>query len=157
MWGLISKVPSFPQNHFPPSGRKIFRGIPSTIETSGTGTFYALVDSHGNWTSNPSWNLYAIQLSNGSVKWHHNLTLGNQANAQPDLYLHNGELYLVGAGSNLSLNETGNVVSNGSYALYIVPFNQSDGNAGMVQSIAMPLNFSQSGTFSVYGSYLYAS
>ena len=146
-----------PSEPLPALWQKNLSGIPSTIETSGTGTFYVLVDSHGNWTGNPPWNLYAIQLSNGSVKWHHNLTLRNQANAQPELYLHNSELYLVGAGSSLSLNGTGNVISNGSYAMYIVPFNQSDGNAGKVQSIAMPLNFSQSGTFSVYGSHLYAS
>lgn len=89
------------------------------------------------------------------MDWHHNLTLSNPGNIQPDLYLRGGILYFVGCGDALTID--GSNVINGSFALFAIPINESNGQTGEVKSIALPAEFSITGTFVAYANVLYVA
>ena len=150
-------IGTFASEPFPALWQSNFSGTPSAIETSANGVMYFLVDNSLNWADNTTWQVYAVQLSNGGIAWHHNLTFANPGNAQPQLYIHNGSLYVIGAGSTLYVNGSIAPDMNASFSIYAIPINASNGHMGIVQSISSSSNFSTSGAIAVHGSLLYAA
>lgn len=148
----------FPSEPMPALWQSNFSGTPSTIETSANGTVYFLVDSNTSWNGEAvNWQLYSIQLSTGKILWEHNISIYGAGNAKPQLYLHGGQLYFIGPGGNGSVNSSIAGRSNSPYAIYVVQYNQSTGSTVRVQAIDTSVNFSVSGIFAVYGSYLYTA
>ncbi|MCL5438025.1 MAG: hypothetical protein M1148_02360, partial [Candidatus Thermoplasmatota archaeon] len=150
-----AQVPSEPM---PALWQSNFSGVPSTIETSANGTIYFLVDSNTSWSGEVvNWQLFAVKLSSGMILWKHNISLHGPGNAQPQLYLHGGQIYFIGTGSNISAEGAMTSGSNGPYAIYVVQYNQSTGSKAEVQAIGLPSLFSVSGIFAVHGSFLYTA
>ena len=139
---------SLPSEPLPSIWQENFSATPSSIETTANGVMYFLVDNNDTWTNSVvSWDLIAVELSNGNIIWHHNVTLASN-NILPELYICNEILYLISDGGYLSLD--GASVKD-SAGIIVVSFNETNGQIGVVRSI------SATGVFATKGSLLYAS
>ena len=145
---------SFPSEPFPATWQENLSGIPSNIEVASNGILYILLDANDSFGQTVvPWVLLAVQLNSGKVIWHHNLTLPS-ANPDPILHMVNGTIYFIGIGESFRADGSWENVSGD---VFVVPFNGSDGHMGRVESIGVPIDFSTTGAYAVYGTSLYVA